>query len=73
MIPAAIELNYPKRLPRAGWWQMGLFQRSVIEIDKPSRPRLKYGSIGAVRLTEKVRTNDSVQLVEEPIERIKKG
>ena len=29
MIPAPIELNYPKRLSRAGWWQMGLFQRSV--------------------------------------------
>ncbi len=29
MIPAAIERNYPKRLLRAGWWQMGLFQRSV--------------------------------------------
>jgi len=28
MIPAAIERNYPKRLLRAGWWQMGLFQRS---------------------------------------------
>ena len=30
MIPAAIERNYLKRLPGAGWWQMGLFQRSVI-------------------------------------------
>lgn len=29
MIPAAIESNYPKCLLRAGWWQMGLFQRSV--------------------------------------------
>ena len=29
MIPAAIEHNYPKRLPTAGWRQMGLFQRSV--------------------------------------------
>ena len=29
MIPAAIERNYPKRLLRAGWWQMGLFQRPV--------------------------------------------
>ncbi len=28
MIPKAIELNYSKRLLRAGWWQMGLFQRS---------------------------------------------
>jgi len=30
MIPAAIERNYSKRLPRAGWRQMGLFQRSVM-------------------------------------------
>ncbi len=29
MIAAQIERNYPKRLLRAGWWQMGLFQRSV--------------------------------------------
>ena len=29
MIPAPIERNYPKRLPRAGCWQMGLFQWSV--------------------------------------------
>ncbi len=29
MIPAAIERNYPKRLLKAGWRQMGLFQRSV--------------------------------------------
>ena len=28
IIPAATERNYPKRLPRAGWGQMGLFQRS---------------------------------------------
>ncbi len=27
MIPAAIERNYLKRLLRAGWWQMGFFQR----------------------------------------------
>ena len=29
MIPAAIERNYRKPLLRAGWWQMGLLQRSV--------------------------------------------
>ena len=29
MISAAIERSYPKRLLMAGWWQMGLFQRSV--------------------------------------------
>jgi len=29
MIPAAIERNFPKRLLRTGWWQMGFFQRSV--------------------------------------------
>jgi len=28
MIPTAIERNYPKRLLRAGWWQMGLFQQA---------------------------------------------
>jgi len=27
MIAAQIERNYPKRLLRAGWQQMGLFQR----------------------------------------------
>jgi len=34
MIPAPIERNYPKRLLRAGWRQMGLFQRSVKEIEE---------------------------------------
>ncbi len=34
--------------------QMGLFQRSVLEIDKPSTPRLKYGPVGAARLRVKV-------------------
>jgi len=34
MIPAAIEPNYLKRLRRAGWRQMGLFQRSVKEIEE---------------------------------------
>jgi hypothetical protein len=29
MISAPIEHDYSKRLPRAGWRQMGLFQRSV--------------------------------------------
>ena len=27
MIPAAIERNYPKRLLKAGWWHMSLFQQ----------------------------------------------
>ncbi len=26
LIPAAIERNYPKRLLKAGWWHMSLFQ-----------------------------------------------
>ncbi len=26
MIPVAIERNYPKRLLKAGWWHMSLFQ-----------------------------------------------
>ena len=72
MIPAATERNYPKRLPRVGWGQMGLFQRSVLEIDKPSRPRLKYGPVEATRSREKVWTKDSVQSAEQPVERIKK-
>ncbi len=71
MIPVAIERNYPKRLLRAGWWQMGLFQRSVIEIDKPSTPRLKYGPVGAARIREKVWTKDNVQSAVEPVGRIK--
>jgi len=29
MISAPLERTYPKRLPRIGWWQMGLFQRPV--------------------------------------------
>ncbi len=29
MIPAAIERNYPKRLLKAGWWHMSLFQQPV--------------------------------------------
>jgi len=73
MIPAAIERNYPKRLLKAAWWQMGLFQRSVLEIDKPRTPRLKYGPVGAARIWEKVWPKDSVQSAEEPVERIKKG
>ena len=27
MIPAALERNYPKRLLKAGWWHMSLFQQ----------------------------------------------
>ncbi len=27
MIPAAMERNYPKRLLKAGWWHMSLFQQ----------------------------------------------
>ncbi len=27
MIPATIERNYPKRLLKAGWWHMSLFQQ----------------------------------------------
>jgi hypothetical protein len=27
MIPRAIERNYPKRLLKAGWWHMSLFQQ----------------------------------------------
>jgi hypothetical protein len=73
MIPAATERNYPKRLLKADWWQMGLFQRSVLEIDKPSTPRLKYGPVGAARLRVKVWTKDSVQSVGKPVEGIKKG
>jgi len=53
--------------------QMGLFQRSVIEIDKPSTPRLKYGPVGAAKIRKKVWTKDSVQSAEDPVERIKKG
>jgi len=34
MIPAAIERNYPKHLLKAGWWQMGLFQRFVMGMHK---------------------------------------
>ncbi len=34
MIPAPIERHYPKRLLWAGWWQMSLFQRSVIRNQK---------------------------------------
>jgi len=39
MVSAAIERSYPKRLLSAGWWQMGLFQRSArkinLHIDQP--------------------------------------
>jgi hypothetical protein len=39
MIPAAIERNYPKRLLKAGWWHMSLFQqpasRKTISLKKP--------------------------------------
>ena len=43
MIPAAIECNYPKRLLKAGWWYMSLFQQ-------PARvgPH-RAGTIGAIR------------------------
>jgi len=29
MIPAAIERDYPKRLLKAGWWHMSLFQQAA--------------------------------------------
>ncbi len=32
MIPAAIERNYPKRLLKAGWWHMSLFQQPDREV-----------------------------------------
>jgi len=39
MIPAAIERNYPKRLLKAGWWHMSLFQQpascKTISLKKP--------------------------------------
>ena len=44
----------------------------ILEIDKPSAPRLKYGPVEAARLREKVWTKDSVQSAEQPLERIKK-
>jgi len=33
MIPAAIERNYPKRLLKAGWWHMSLFQQPARTIN----------------------------------------
>ena len=42
MIPAPIERHYPKRLLWAGWWQMGLFQRSVIRNKKDAVERLGW-------------------------------
>ncbi len=45
----------------------------ILEIDKPSAPRLKYGPVEAARSREKVWTKDSVQSVGKPVEGIKKG
>ncbi len=39
MIPAAIERDYPKRLPEAGCWHMSLFQQ-------PARPPLALSRLG---------------------------
>ncbi len=36
MIPAAIERNCPKRLLKAGWWHMSLFQQPAGEMGQHS-------------------------------------
>ncbi len=36
MIPVAIERNYPKRLLKAGWWHMRLFQQPLLPDLKPT-------------------------------------
>jgi len=40
MIPRAIERNYPKRLLKAGWWHMSLFQQPA---------RMSVGGVTFVR------------------------
>jgi len=40
MIPVAIERNYPKRLLKAGWWHMSLFQQPA-SVGPAKQPREK--------------------------------
>ncbi len=51
MIPAAIERNYPKRLLKAGWWHMSLFQQPAIKSLEGRTKRHDLGCGTHLRIT----------------------